>query len=91
MLLALPTKIIRKIEFLKIVSFLLTIFISDLAFANPTFGVTPNAETPPVVTGDDAADDPAIWVNRANPALSLIFGTDKKSGIYVYDLSLIHI
>jgi hypothetical protein len=32
MLLVLPTKIIRKIEFLKIVSFLLTIFISDLAF-----------------------------------------------------------
>ena len=44
------------------------------------------AETEPVVTNDDAADDPAIWINLDNTANSLIFGTDKKSGIYVYDL-----
>ncbi|MFL2708717.1 MAG: phytase [Gammaproteobacteria bacterium] len=45
------------------------------------------AETEPVVTNDDAADDPAIWINLDNTANSLIFGTDKKSGIYVYDLN----
>ena len=43
-------------------------------------------ETPPVVTTEDAADDPAIVINFDNPADSLIFGTDKKSGVYLYDL-----
>ena len=47
------------------------------------------AETEPVVTDDDAADDPAIWINLDNTANSLIFGTDKKSGIYVYDLKVL--
>lgn len=35
------------------------------------------------------ADDPAIWVNAANPALSVIIGTDKDSahgGLYVWNL-----
>jgi 3-phytase len=36
--------------------------------------------------GEDAADDPAIWVNKTNPKNSLILGTDKKAGLYVYDL-----
>ncbi len=34
-------------------------------------------------------DDPAIWINKANPAESLILGTDKgdlTGGIYVYTL-----
>ena len=43
-------------------------------------------ETPPVITAEDAADDPAIIINFDNPANSLIFGTDKKSGVYLYDL-----
>ena len=43
-------------------------------------------ETPPVITAEDAADDPAIVINFDNPANSLIFGTDKKSGVYLYDL-----
>ena len=43
-------------------------------------------ETPPVVTAEDAADDPAIVINFDNPTDSLIFGTDKKSGVYLYDL-----
>ena len=34
----------------------------------------------------DAADDPAIWFNQADPTKSLIFGTDKRKGIHVYDL-----
>ena len=49
--------------------------------------VTAKAETDPVETQDDAADDPAIWRNAANPAGSLVIGTDKKAGIHVYDLA----
>ncbi|MBU1011551.1 MAG: phytase [Bacteroidetes bacterium] len=36
--------------------------------------------------GEDAADDPAIWVNQINPEKSLIIGTDKKAGLYVFNL-----
>jgi 3-phytase len=49
--------------------------------------VRPVAETEPVPHGGDAADDPAIWVNRRDPARSTIIGTDKKGGLGVYDLS----
>ncbi|MFC7291112.1 phytase [Hirschia litorea] len=45
------------------------------------------AETPAVETSEDAADDPAIWVNPKDASQSLILGTNKQSGIYVYDLS----
>ncbi len=48
--------------------------------------VTAKFETPQVTTRDDAADDPAIWVNAEQPENSLVFGTDKKSGIHVYNL-----
>ncbi|GAB4478505.1 MAG: hypothetical protein OHK0018_09560 [Erythrobacter tepidarius] len=54
---------------------------------DPAFTVTALVETPPVGTArEDAADDPAIWRNPANPAASLVVGTDKKGGLYVYDL-----
>lgn len=54
---------------------------------NSPVSVTALAETAPVGTAnDDAADDPAIWRNAANPAASLIVATDKKAGLYVYDL-----
>jgi 3-phytase len=59
-----------------------------IAKATPAVTVLARGETTPVGTAnDDAADDPAIWRNRANPAASLIVGTDKKAGVYVYDLS----
>ncbi|MCH8686331.1 phytase [Pedomonas mirosovicensis] len=48
--------------------------------------VTAQGETAPVATEDDAADDPAIWRNAADPAASLVIGTDKKAGIHVYNL-----
>lgn len=51
-----------------------------------TASVTADAETVAVKSDDDAADDPAIWRNPANPAASLIVGTDKKAGLYVYGL-----
>ena len=51
-----------------------------------TASVTADAEIVAVKSGDDAADDPAIWRNAANPADSLIVGTDKQAGLYVYGL-----
>jgi len=50
-----------------------------------TVGAT--VETKPVPNRGDAADDPAIFVNGANPADSLVIGTDKKGGLAVYDLT----
>jgi 3-phytase len=48
--------------------------------------ITALAETQPVPSGTDAADDPAIWIHPTDPALSTIIGTDKTSGLVVYDL-----
>jgi 3-phytase len=56
--------------------------------ASPAVTVFARGETTPVGTANaDAADDPAIWRNAANPSASLIIGTDKKAGLYVYDLT----
>ncbi|WP_430462951.1 phytase [Thalassolituus sp. LLYu03] len=49
--------------------------------------VAPVAETRPMRKSGDAADDPAIWVNQQQPELSRIIGTNKKYGLYVYDLA----
>ncbi len=48
---------------------------------------TPSAQTQPVASIGDAADDPAIWVNSETPSRSLILGTDKKAGLQLYDLA----
>jgi 3-phytase len=59
-----------------------------IANSTPAVTVLARGETTPVGTANqDAADDPAIWRNAANPSASLIVGTDKKAGLYVYDLS----
>jgi 3-phytase len=49
--------------------------------------VAPTAETDPVTNKGDAADDPAIWINSQQPENSRILGTNKKRGLYVYDLT----
>jgi 3-phytase len=49
--------------------------------------IVPTRETDPVPHDGDAADDPAIWLNPKNPAMSTIIGTDKKGGLAVYDLA----
>ena len=47
----------------------------------------------PVIVTDtvfDDTDDPAIWIDRKDPANSLVIGTDKhkeNGGLYVFDLS----
>lgn len=51
-----------------------------------TVSVAAQAETEPVGTQDDAADDPAIWRNPHNPEKSLIVATDKRAGLHVYDM-----
>ena len=48
--------------------------------------VTPTVETVAVPSFGDAADDPAIWANPATPAQSLVVATDKKGGLFVYDM-----
>src|SRR5262245_173261 len=58
-----------------------------LAAAASLETVTATVETDPVPNGGDAADDPAIWVNPADPAQSVIIGTDKRGGLAVYNLS----
>lgn len=45
------------------------------------------AETEPVISENDAADDPAIWVNSTDPQRSLVLGTNKKLGLDVYNLA----
>lgn len=49
--------------------------------------VKPRVETPPAESFGDAADDPAIWVHPTEPARSAVIATDKKLGLYVYDLA----
>ena len=50
--------------------------------------VFPITETDPVKENpmEDAADDPALWHNAHDPGQSRVFGTNKKNGIYAYDL-----
>lgn len=48
--------------------------------------VQPKVETEPTDSYGDAADDPAIWVDRRDPSRSVVIGTDKKLGLNVYDL-----
>ena len=58
-----------------------------IAMATPAVNVTARGETIPVGSANqDAADDMAIWRNASDPAASLIVGTDKKAGLYVYGL-----
>ncbi|MEO1015745.1 MAG: phytase [Pseudomonadota bacterium] len=52
--------------------------------APPT--VYADVETAPVKSSDDAADDPAIWINANDPSESRVLGTDKQAGLYVYRL-----
>ena len=57
--------------------------------AKITNSVAPDVETVPVSAGamDDAADDPAFWFNVGTPDSSLVFGSNKKGGVYAYYLS----
>ena len=55
---------------------------------NTVVAMVPAArETKGMGAEGDAADDPAIWVNPNDPAKSLILGTNKDEGLYVYNLA----
>jgi 3-phytase len=72
--------------------------LTTLAAGAPAFAaerapreITAKVETPALYDdeagGDADADDPAIWVNQANRARSLVIGTAKNGGLRVYDLT----
>ncbi len=48
--------------------------------------VEPRVETEPADSYGDAADDPAIWVDKRDPSRSVVIASDKKLGLNVYDL-----
>lgn len=61
---------------------------ATIAARTPSPVVTATRETDAERTANaDAADDPAIWRNAANPSASLIVATDKRAGLNVYDLT----
>lgn len=54
---------------------------------NNIVNIPASGETTPVESQGDAADDPAIWINRNAPEKSIILGTNKKRGLYTYNLA----
>ncbi len=60
----------------------------DTSISNVKLSVSADVETTPVASqfGEDAADDPAIWINHENLEKSTVIGTNKKSGLVVYNL-----
>ncbi len=49
--------------------------------------VMPVAQTDPMLQFGDAADDPAIWIHPSELTKSRVLGTNKKKGLFVYDLN----
>jgi 3-phytase len=70
---------------LNLSALLLTLNISCSTVQKDPLAVKPLYTSDPVQFD---SDDPAIWVNPADPAQSLVIGTDKdeNGGLYVYDL-----
>lgn len=64
----------------------LPIQVSALADPAPIAEVFARYETPPAAQTGDAMDDPAIWLHPTDPSRSLVLGTHKKLGLYVYNL-----
>lgn len=52
----------------------------------PIASLTADVQTQVMARFGDAADDPAIWVNKKHPQKSLVIGTNKQQGLFVYDL-----
>jgi 3-phytase len=60
---------------------------SDEAILNVITIISASLETEPVPTTGDSADDPCIWIHPTDPSLSSVIGTDKWTGMAVYDLA----
>lgn len=58
----------------------------EIAEENEFYLVAAEAETDPVESADDAADDMAIWYNHEDPSNSTIIATNKQKGLVVYDM-----
>lgn len=56
------------------------------AAAYPIATVTADVQTESMLRFGDAADDPAIWLNKKRPQKSRVIGTNKQQGLFVYDL-----
>lgn len=78
----------RECKFLALALLLLSVILGgcDAQFKGKIITVQARAETAPVHHDDDAADDPAIWINEDSPSDSLILGTDKQGGLQIFDL-----
>jgi len=74
------------IIFKKFNFFLMAFIFFNLEVKADFIEIAPKYETPEIATSGDAADDPAIWFNATEPHKSLVLATDKRSGVYVYDL-----
>ena len=59
---------------------------TQAAATKPVASVSARVESMPARSYGDAADDPVIWANPGDPANSLVIATDKKAGMYVYDM-----
>lgn len=87
-------QLLNMINQLKLHMFLAVILATAFTSCTTKEESTPQAEPvlEPVVVTDTVrydSDDPAIWVNRQNPAQSLILGTDKMEGagaLFAFDL-----
>jgi 3-phytase len=80
---------VQRVQLLIIIVLTLTL-IAACDFTGPPShwkSIRAVAETQPVHRAGDAADDPAIWYNRSDPSTSLVVATDKRSGLFVYDLN----
>lgn len=53
----------------------------------PVVNITADAETEPVFSSDDAADDSCIWIHPNDVMKSTIIGTDKRKGLEVYSIN----
>ena len=62
----------------------LIIVSAGIIFAQATFSVSPTVETQAI---DGDFDDPAIWIHPTNPALSLVIGTIKGTGLATFDVN----
>ena len=69
---------------LKLISFYLLCFLTACHPVKTTVQAT--VETAPVESSDDAADDPAIFIHPTNAEKNAIIGTNKQSGLVVYNL-----
>ena len=76
---------------MKVVVLLLALAVTTaLLVGGPRVGVVgPVVETEPARGTDDAADDPAIWVNPDDPGASVVLATNKSEGggLQVLDLA----